>query len=281
MQHIEKHIVAGELKLWTDVRHNQGADVCLLVNGAGAISAFWPDAFCRRLAASGHTVIRYDHRDSGLSSFVDFERSPYTLNDLVSDAMAVLDAFDVKRAHVVGHSMGGYVAQLLAMGRSERVITMTSISSHTASPDVPPPPPSTWDVMLANQPVGELERDLPGFMKIWAFMNGKRPFDTQMARHYTEELYRRNPKTLPAANHVAIQANMNDRTTGLSSCRAPSLILHGDEDPLVPLAGGRMTAAAIPGAVFRNLHGAGHMFFTESTWQEILQELTAHWRCNR
>lgn len=251
---------------------------CLLVGGAGAISAFWPDACCRELASSGYRTIRFDHRDAGNSSFVDRSKNPYGLMDLVDDVMAILDACGETGAHMVGHSMGGFIVQLAAIHHPDRVLSLTSISSHTASPALPPPSEETWQVMLANQPTGDLEWDLPGYMTVWRFLNGDAPFDDEMAARYTRELYARNPATLPATNHVAIQAEMADRGPALRGVDLPALVIHGDRDPLVPFEGGQQTAGALGGSRLVRLPRAGHMFFSPVIWGEIVRELVDHLR---
>lgn len=267
-------VVRGGVTIWLERTAGAGPP-CLLVGGAGAISAFWSDALCAALAAAGHPVIRYDHRDAGRSSFVDVTRAPYGLSDLVDDALALLDHAGAPAAHFVGHSMGGFIAQLAAIHHPERVLSLTSLSSHTASPDVPPPAERTWEVMLANQPCGDVERDLAGYQRVWRYLNGDVPFDSVAAEAYTRELYARNPATLPATNHVAIQAGMEDRTRQLRQLALPALVIHGERDPLVPLVAGRMTAEAIPGARLVVVPDAGHMFFNAGVWAALTAEVAA------
>jgi len=267
-------VARGHLTIWLE--HTRGAGApCLLVGGAGAISAFWSDAFCAALAGAGRRVIRYDHRDTGHSSFVDFARTPYDLLDLLDDALALLDHAGAPAAHFIGHSMGGFIAQLAAIHHPERVLSLTSVSSHAASPDLPPPPERTWEVMLANRPCGDIERDLAGYQDVWRYLNGDAPFDSSAAEAYTRELYARNPATLPATNHVAIQASMQDRSAQLRALALPALVVHGERDPLVPLEGGRATAEAIPGAKLAVIPDAGHMFFNAAVWSSLASELIA------
>jgi len=273
--HRQSFIEPGAIQLWTDSWDGKGSAV-LLIGGAGAISAFWPDQFCQDLADQGHQVICYDQRDTGFATHVDFETHPYDLNDLVNDALSVLDAFDVPRAHIVGHSMGGFIAQLLAIDHADRVRSITSISSHSGSPEVPPPAAETWDLLLANQPTGEIETDLAGYMKVWRHLNGDLPFDEALAEAYTREIYKRNPATLPADNHVAAQRDMRDRTTILASVQVPALVIHGEQDLLVPQIGGRLTAEALPSSTYLTLPGAGHMFFNRDTWRTIGAAMAPH-----
>lgn len=275
MEWSETTVRREDLSLW--VEHHPGpGPLCLLVSGAGAIAEFWPDELCGALGEAGYGVARFDHRDSGLSTFVDFARTPYALSDLVDDVVAIMDDLGAPAAHLVGHSMGGFVVQLAAIRHPGRVLSLTSMSSHTAAPDLPPPPPETWEVMLANQPRGVLADDLAGYLRVWRYLNGDAPFDEPAAIAYTEAIYRKNPATLPATNHVALQADMIDRGPALLSVRAPALVIHGERDPLVHLDGGRITAAAIPRSKLVVLPAAGHVFFDRSVWSAIERELIAH-----
>jgi pimeloyl-ACP methyl ester carboxylesterase len=271
-----RNVTRGSISLWTEILPFNGDLACLLIGGAGSISAFWPDEFCHSIARLGVTVIRYDHRDAGHSSFVDYNKSPYTLADLTADALAILNECGFEKVHVVGHSMGGFIAQMLAIEHPSRTCSLTNISSHTGSPDVPPPLESAWPILLSNQPKGVLDEDLPGYMKVWRFLNGDCSFDEQMARQYTEELYRRNPKTLPADHHVAAIAVAPDRTFALRRLNIPSIVIHGDHDPLVPSQGGQMTAEAIPNAKLTLVEGAGHMFFNKAVWRRIQTAILEH-----
>jgi pimeloyl-ACP methyl ester carboxylesterase len=269
---MEDKIVREDVTLWFEHLANSGP-LCLLVGGAGAISTFWPDEFCRRIHRAGYQVVRYDQRDTGNSSFVDFENKPYGLMDLVDDAMAIVDHVGAPAVHLVGHSMGGFVAQQAAICRPERVLSLTSISSHTAGPDLPPPPARTWEVMMANQPTGLFDNDLPGYLEVWRYLNGDISFDEAAAVNYTRELYRRNPATLPADNHVALQVNMRNRAEELEGLSTPALVVHGGADPLVPVVGGQRTADALVNARFLVLPEAGHMFFNELVWDELALQL--------
>ncbi|TFH47798.1 MAG: alpha/beta hydrolase, partial [Lysobacterales bacterium] len=177
------------------------------------------------------------------------------------------------------HSMGGFIAQLASIQRPDWVMSFTSISSHTASPRVPSPPRRTWEVMLANHPVGELLPDLPGYMGVWRYLNGDVPFDEEAAAEYTRELHSRNPKTLPATNHVAIQQGMEDRTPALANTGVPGLAIHGDCDLLVPVEGGLITADALPVSRLAVLPGAGHMLFNRGAWTKMLDELAENLAC--
>ena len=164
---------------------------CLYISGAVVNVSFWSDALCENLAQRGFYVIRYDHRDFGYSSRIDYETHPYVTMDLVGDALQRMDALHVSKAHMIGHSMGGFIAQLLAIRNPDRVLSMTSISSSTHSPDIPSPPEKTWEVLLKNNPKNNVREDLNGFIQVWKYLNGTARFDREMAVEYTANLYAR------------------------------------------------------------------------------------------
>src|SRR5262249_43687294 len=148
----------------------------LLLSGAGAPSAFWPAEVCARLADEGLFVIRYDHRDRGYSTHTS---AAYDIFTLLDDAMAVLDAFGGKAGHLIGHSMGGYLAALAAVRRESRVLSANMISAGpTVTPSVAAElglstvKPQTWEALLANRPMGNWSSDLPGWMRSWRLLHG-------------------------------------------------------------------------------------------------------------
>jgi pimeloyl-ACP methyl ester carboxylesterase len=198
----------GPIRLWTEGLGVPGRPCALLISGAGAHAAFWPEAFCRLLAEAGLFVIRYDHRDIGYSTHTEAD---YDLFALLDDAMAVLDAHRVDAAHLVGHSMGGYLAAMAAVYRAPRVLSATMIS---AGPTVTPAVaaelglssvrPETWEALLENRPTGDFEADLPGWMRSWRLLHGSLPLDEGMAARYTRELYVRDARDAAVADrHIA------------------------------------------------------------------------------
>jgi pimeloyl-ACP methyl ester carboxylesterase len=148
---------------------------------------FWTDPFCNTLMREGYYVIRFDHRDSGLSSAVDFEKEPYSVVNLAEDVIAILNALCIKKAHIVGHSMGGTIAQLLAISHPDRCISCTSISVSVLGVPVVPSK-EVMAVLLENKPTQNFEESFDGFMKSWSILNGEFPLDFEMAKEYTKEL---------------------------------------------------------------------------------------------
>jgi pimeloyl-ACP methyl ester carboxylesterase len=277
----------GTIQLWSEGFGTPGRPCALLISGAGAHAGFWPDEFCRRLAERGLFVVRYDHRDIGHSTHTDAD---YDLATLLADAMAVLDAHGVQAAHLVGHSMGGYLVALAAVHEAPRVLSATMIS---AGPTVTPAVaerfgltsarPETWEALLENRPTGDFEADLPGWMKSWRLLHGRLPIDEEMAARYTKELYTRDPRDASVADrHIAamrtVPASLAD---DLSRTTVPALVLHGTDDPLVPVDHGEALARLIPGCRLRLLEGAGHMFFQRYLWARLFALILDHARAGR
>ncbi len=258
-----------------DARH----PLLLLISGAGAPAAFWPDIFCEKLAGSGLFVMRYDHRDTGSSTHFD---QPYDIEALFQDMMALLGRFDNATVHLAGHSMGGYLAQMAITRFSARFASVTSISAGpTVSPEriralgISTVADETWGVLMENQPHGVFDTDLPGWLKTWRFLNGKRPFDADMATLYTRELYEGDERNAQVAvNHVHAMTTVPDSLMDdLQGATCPFTVIHGTDDPLVPFDNGEASARLVSGSRLVPLNGAGHMFFDPDTWDEIAAAL--------
>lgn len=233
-------------------------DAVLLVNGLGSQMTRWPEAFCEKLVARGYRAIRFDNRDTGLSTwFKAGER--YTLKDMAADAMAVLDAAGVKQAHIAGVSMGGMIVQRIAIDYPARVKSLTSIMSATsgdvvATPEAmavisnpPPDPAADFEAFVAHGMRNARTIGSPAYP--WT--------DAELrARVVAEHARAFNPAGV-GRQRQAIGAD-GDRTEELRKLKVPTVVLHGEDDPLVQPVGGRETAAAIPGAELRLIPGMGH-----------------------
>lgn len=252
----------------------------LLIMGAMNPGLFWPDAFCQALAEQGFHVIRYDHRDTGRSSTVDFTRHPYTLDDLAHDALAVLDGWGLARVSVMGLSMGGYVAQILASrfpDRVDRLILMSTTADHrpymaaTAGGSLDPgpdsltlPPPATsfsdWVAQAARAVPRTRAERLQLMLDGWRVTHGgSAPFDEAAMRVLVTAADRQVRDPAAAFHHASAVAASPPRTAMLGSIRAPTLVLHGLHDPCLPIEHGRHLAAHIAGAQLVTLD-MGHMF---------------------
>jgi pimeloyl-ACP methyl ester carboxylesterase len=275
----ERTVHVGELELWAEEFGRPEHPAVLLVMGAGAQGVQWNDGIVRRLVAGGRRVIRYDHRDTGRSSTVDFAVHPYTVADLASDALAVLDAFGVAAAHLVGASLGGLVSQRLAVTHPQRVLTLTSLSSSPLGTDTPgavrravaglpslpgelPAPTAELLMTLTTTlpaPDATTEEYLRARLPLWRCLHGSvLPFEEKEYRAMEELVHRRARDPQAALNHTLAGAASRDSSESLATVTAPTLVIHGSEDPMFPPAHGEATAAAIPGARLVVVPGLGH-----------------------
>jgi len=253
-------VTSGPLRLWTERTGNPEDPAVLLIAGSSAQGFTFPDALVTRLVARGVQVIRYDHRDTGRSSIVDVDRHPYGLSDLAVDAVAVLDGYGLASAHLVGASMGGVIAQWLAVHAPTRVRSLTLLSTSVMSHDPGPL------VERGGTPPG-VEAD----MALFRVMNGDvRPFDESAARTVLERCWARATDPSAAAHHHLIGLRKGpDLLTPLSTISAPTTIIHGDQDPVFTLAHAEALSAAIPGADLHVVHGMGHVYFSPGLPEEL------------
>lgn len=248
----------------------------LMVMGLGAQLVRWPQDMVDALIDRGYRVIRFDNRDVGLSTKFDhlgaphivwtamqmqFGRVPavpYTLTDMAQDAIGLLDALEVDRAHVVGASMGGMIAQLLAARWPERVRTLTSIMSTTGHPTCSRPTMRATALLLRHPKSDDIEAIVAHGTMAGRAVGGSFPIeDAIMAERIRSETLRNRCPTGFLRQMAAIIAD-GDRTDRLRRITAPTLVIHGSADPLVPVAGGRATAQAIAGARLMEIEGMGH-----------------------
>ena len=268
-------LCANGLELAYDEFGDASAPPILLIAGLGTQMIRWTRRFCDGLVRRGFRVIRFDNRDSGqsthfsqtpppaLAALIRGETSeiPYTLDDMAADAIGVLDALEVQRAHLVGRSMGGMIAQVVAAGHPERVLSLTSIMATSGNPALPPPASDVMAMMMGPTP--DPIREERAFVEHRVAFARRiaapdLPFDESEHRALVlAELHRGYDPGASGRQIAAIAAN-GDRRARLSMVTAPALVIHGSADPLFPLSHGRDTAAAIPGARFLPLEGMGH-----------------------
>jgi pimeloyl-ACP methyl ester carboxylesterase len=272
-------VTANGVDLAYDSFGNEADEAVLLIAGLATQRIRWADAFCQDVAARGFRVIRFDNRDAGGSThFSDHpapdigaltarlragERPqvPYTLDDMAGDAIGLLDALSIRRAHFVGRSMGGMIAQVAASAHPERVASLTSIMSSSGNPSLPPAAPEVMAMMTRPAPnpredeTAYVEHSLAFARRIasTAF-----PFDEEGQRALIREEVRRAYDPGGFGRQFAAVALSGDRRPRLAKITAPTLVIHGSDDPLVLPAGGRDTAATIPGAEFMLVEGMGH-----------------------
>ena len=277
-QPVVSHYVVRQnsVRLWTEMIGNSTRPAVLLIAGAGAHAHFWSDFLCQEIASAGFCVIRFDHRDTGYSSAVDYVTHPYTIADLAQDVLAILDAFHMCQAHCVGHSMGGLIAQLLACRYPERILTVSSLSVNalgtksTVSEDI-------MQKLMENHPTDDFKESLAGFMRSWKILQGDIPLDEKMAEEYTRELYERSfHKVGVAWNHIRAQERIHEFSHELCKLKVPALFLHGEKDPLVPVEVAKSSFVHIKNATFEIVPKMGHMFFDRNVEKFLASRLVSH-----
>ncbi len=228
--------------------------------------------------------MRYSHRDTSFSSHFDNE---YPIDELVQDMAGIIKELKQPIVHLVGRSMGGYLAQIAMCKFPGMFASVTSISAGpTVSPEVAKDlglsgaSEATWQTLMRNQPQGDLEKDLPGWLISWRLLNGSRAFDELAAIRYTRYLYDGDVRNRQVAYHHmhAMSTVPTSLAKELTKVRCPFLVMHGTEDPLVPVDNGEASARLVPGSKMYHLVGAGHMFFNKESWQEIAENVLRHIR---
>jgi pimeloyl-ACP methyl ester carboxylesterase len=269
------------------------AEPLLLIMGLGAQMILWDDDFCRQLAARGFRVIRFDNRDIGMSGkltggkrlgplellklrFLNIPvAAPYRLHDMALDVIGLLDALGIKSAHLVGASMGGMIAQEVAISFPQRVRSLTSIMSTTGNPKLPPPTREAAAVLMAPPPKTRQEY-LERFAQTWKILRaGSFPQDEALDRSRAERTFERGLNPAGVARQLRAILASGSRKQRLGSVKAPTLVIHGTVDPLVPPEGGKDTAASIPGAKLLMIEGMGHAL-PIPTWPEIIGAIDKH-----
>lgn len=253
------------------------APVVFLIMGLGGQLTLWPIELVETLVARGFRVIRYDNRDIGLSTKFDAAgvpdmptimmaamsgqtpKVPYSLDDMAADGAALMDALGIAKAHIVGASMGGMIAQLFAATYPEKTITLTSIMSTTGNPAVPPAKPEAMGVLTSRPAAGD-EATMVEFGIKAARIIGSPAYPAAEERLRTRVTndYRRSFSPAGVARQMAAVIANGDRRARLAAITAPTLVIHGDADPLVPVEGGKDTAANIKGAELKIIPGMGH-----------------------
>jgi pimeloyl-ACP methyl ester carboxylesterase len=284
---------ANGIQLEYETFGDRGARPLLLVMGLGGQLLLWEEEFCEALAARGHFVVRYDNRDVGLSTKLDAAgvpnplelmvkaqsgaalQVPYTLDDMADDAVALLGGLDLASAHICGASMGGMIAQTVAIRHPARVRSLVSIMSTTGNPELPQASPDAMGALLAMPPATRAEA-IEQAVKTWRVIGSPGfPFDEQRIRERTALMYDRSFYPAGVARQLAAILAHGSRKAALAKLAAPTLVIHGAADPLVPLAGGRDTAEAIPGAELLVIDGMGHDL-PEGAWPRIVSAIDAH-----
>jgi pimeloyl-ACP methyl ester carboxylesterase len=248
----------------------------LLIMGLGEQMISWDDGFCKLLAAQGYWVIRFDNRDVGLSTRLDevgvpnifalmrapvqgeAVQVPYKLRDMADDTVGLLDALGIEAAHVVGISLGGMIAQEIAIHYPGRIRTLTSMLSSTGHPELPPPKPEAQAVLVTPYPT-DREGYLEYALKTWRLLSGPGfPIDEDRIKERAGRCFDRGLNLAGTVRQLAAVLASGSRREALESVAIPTLVIHGDADPLVPVECGMDTANSIPGAELMIIEGMGH-----------------------
>jgi pimeloyl-ACP methyl ester carboxylesterase len=257
----------------------------LLVMGLSYQMIEWDDALCTLIADRGFWATRFDNRDVGLSTKLDqlgqpnllavmsgTAPPPYTLEDMADDSAALLDVLGIRAAHIVGVSMGGMIAQLIAITHPERVLSLTSIMSNVGGPNVVQPEPAMSAALVAPPGRTREERVEHSLDNRRLIFGTVMPFDEGRARAKAERAVDRCFSPDGGFRQLAATIAAPDRTAALGRLAIPTLVIHGDNDPLVPPDNGRQTAAAIPGARLIMIPGMGHAL-PDQVWPQVVDAI--------
>jgi pimeloyl-ACP methyl ester carboxylesterase len=285
----ERFARVGELELCWQELGDPGDPPMLMIMGLGAQMILWPDELCELLAAEGFRVIRFDNRDAGRSTALaeaptvtvpralagEIPEGAKKHTDKAGDAVGLLDALGIDAAHIVGSSLGGMVAQTLAIEHRERVLSLASIMSTTGDRTVGEASPLGLEALTTVPPP-----DREGFLE--ALVGARRkisspgfPFDEERARRIAELGFDRGYNPQGTVRQAVAIILSGDRTERLGAIEAPTVVIHGEDDPLIGVSGGRATAAAIPGAKLVTIPGMGHDL-PAGVWEQVAQEIVAN-----
>ncbi|MFD1913077.1 alpha/beta fold hydrolase [Halodurantibacterium flavum] len=256
-------VAANGQRLATESFGHPGDPAMLLIMGATESMLGWPDDFCTMLAGHGFHVIRYDHRDTGGSTTLPPGTARYTVEDLAADARAVLDGHGLARAHLVGMSLGGYLAQMLAVTDPARVLSLTLIASEPLGWDSPALPHMSDDILAHFGGLATLDWD--DLAAVRSFLLRTRelcagrayPFDRAAEEDRIDRILARTSSLPSMFNHASLGGE-KDWTGRFRDFRCPVLVIHGSDDPVLPSENGQALAGNIPGAMIEVLTGAGH-----------------------
>ncbi|WP_315719141.1 MULTISPECIES: alpha/beta hydrolase [unclassified Bradyrhizobium] len=284
---------ANGIDICYEIFGDPGAPPLLLIMGLGAQMIIWDDEFCEQLAARGFRVIRFDNRDIGQSSKLHGGRrlspfellklrffhipvsAPYKILDMANDTVGLMDALDIKSAHLVGASMGGMIAQEIAISFPHRVRSLTSIMSTTGNPRLPPPTREVAMLLMAPPPKTRDEY-IKRFQKTWkALRAGSFPEDEARDAALAERCFARGLNPAGVGRQLRAILASGSRKPRLHLVTAPTLVIHGKRDPLVHHAAGTDTAESIPNAKLVMIERMGHAI-PIPTWPVIIAAIAEH-----
>jgi pimeloyl-ACP methyl ester carboxylesterase len=284
---------ANGIELCYEIFGKDDAEPMLLIMGLGAQMILWDDEFCQQLASRGFRVIRFDNRDIGKSSKLTGGKplkplellklrflkipieAPYRLRDMAEDTIGLMDALGIHSAHLVGASMGGMIAQEIAILFPDRVRSLTSIMSTTGNPKVPGPTREAG-AMLTAPPPQTKEEFLIRFAQTWKVLRvGSFPLDEAKDRERALRVFERGLNPAGVGRQLRAILASGSRKERLRAVKAPTLVIHGTVDPLVRPEGGKDTAASIRGAKLMMVEGMGHAL-PIPMWPQIIDAIDKH-----
>jgi pimeloyl-ACP methyl ester carboxylesterase len=282
----EERANVGEVELVYESIGDRADPALLLVMGLGMQLINWDREFCEGLAERGFHVIRFDNRDAGLSTKIDAPvpnvmramagfriRAPYLLDDMASDSFGLLDQLGVERAHVTGVSMGGMIAQTMAIRRPERVLSLGSMLSTPGDRRVGTPKLRVWSVLMRRAPQSR-DAYIDYFVRVFRMIGSPGyPVDEARIREQAGLTYERSHDSAGTARQLGAILASGSRTAALRRLDVPTVVIHGKNDPLVPFRAGVATARAIPGAELVAVLGMGHDLPRE-LWPRFTDALT-------
>jgi pimeloyl-ACP methyl ester carboxylesterase len=282
-----KTINVNGIKIYTETFGNQKNEAIILISGAMGSIKYWPDFFCTKLADNGYFVIRFDNRDMGYSTHFPPNKPdsnnplPYSIYDMVEDVYGVLKYYEKDQSHIIGHSLGGSIAQLFATKYPEKTITLIPISSPILSKGSmefietdKKVLDEMWTILMSNKMYPDFKRGKEEFLKIWKHLHGNWPIDENMANEYTKHIYE-TEKIEPAWNHINIQKNIPDIIEDLRNFQKPILFIYGEKDYLAANPENvKLLANHLEKANLYIIPDAGHLFFNHKLWDLIYQKIT-------
>jgi pimeloyl-ACP methyl ester carboxylesterase len=268
----------GDVELYYETFGSPTNPTLVLVNGLASQCINYDTRWCEMFAARGFQVVRFDNRDTGLSSKV---KAGYIVTDMANDVCAVLDAVGVARAHVLGLSMGGMIVQRLAVDHPERLLTMTTVMSRTGEPGYGESTPEAL-ALLTGKPARTRAEYVESQVAAH-HVYGSKPewLDESYLRARAGRHYDRCFNPAGVARQMQAIANDPPRADGLRSLAVPTLVMHGDRDTLIDKSGGRRTAELIPGARYVEIEGMGHDYpealwpLWVDTWCDFVEQVSA------
>jgi len=284
---------ANGIELCYDTFGDPQAPPLVLIMGLAAQMIAWDDEFCAALAGRGYRVIRFDNRDIGLSTRFDGAglpdvaaafmaamqgrpvTAPYLLSDMAADVVGLMDALSIGSAHVVGASMGGAIAQTLAIEHPQRLRSLTSIMATSGAADLPPPRPEALAVLFKPTPL-EQAAYFESYVQTWKVLRGPGfPLDEARDLDRAGQNFARGLNPAGVARQLMAILASGSRREALRSVSVPTLVIHGKADPLVPVECGIDTARAVPGAELLLIEGMGHALPIPA-WPQIIEAIARH-----